>query len=345
MYKRDTNYNWWKCNSNKTLGKNYCNDCVLDSRNGSAVSWNTMLIIGDYYYKLFPRYHPERVLTVICQTFAIGSMAILTYKEASTNTRKRNIIGYTLFCVSTLILIVLDLATSGQGGIGPYIGICVIVVAFGVATALVQGGVTGDLSFMSPEFVRSFIALRLMTKAVFGKSDDGERNGAILKYYRMKAASEGSQTVSADLAVVGIQTEQSQAGDALEAFLGHLVTLSIFPVFNVWDMISRYFPIVKCLRLPRRGLMVGILIQFLFIPAFYFTAKYGDQGWMILLTSFLSIFNGYLTVCVFTNAPKGYKGPEQNALGNMLTLCLHCGIFADAMLVMMVTFGCRVDGL
>ena len=53
--------------------------------------------------------------------------------------------------------------------------------------------------------------------------------------------------------------------------------------------------------------MVGILIQFLFIPAFYFTAKYGDQGWMILLTSFLSIFNGYLTVCVFTNAPKGYK--------------------------------------
>ncbi|XP_019073659.2 equilibrative nucleotide transporter 3 [Vitis vinifera] len=156
---------------------------------GSAVSWNTMLIIGDYYYKLFPRYHPERVLTVICQTFAIGSMAILTYKEAITNTPKRNIIGYTLFCVSTLILIVLDLATSGQGGIGPYIGICVIVVAFGVATALVQGGGTGDLSFMSPEFVRSFIAglaasgvltsaLRLMTKAVFGKSDDGERNGA-----------------------------------------------------------------------------------------------------------------------------------------------------------------------
>ncbi|CBI40864.3 unnamed protein product, partial [Vitis vinifera] len=372
---------------------------------GSAVSWNTMLIIGDYYYKLFPRYHPERVLTVICQTFAIGSMAILTYKEAITNTPKRNIIGYTLFCVSTLILIVLDLATSGQGGIGPYIGICVIVVAFGVATALVQGGGTGDLSFMSPEFVRSFIAglaasgvltsaLRLMTKAVFGKSDDGERNGAMLflgipafvgllctflcafifpklstvKYYRMKAASEGSQTVSADLAVVGIQTEQSQAGDdtqerlsnkqlffqnidyALEAFLGHLVTLSIFPgflfentgkhqlgswyplvlitVFNVWDMISRYFPVVKCLRLPRRGLMVGILIQFLFIPVFYFTAKYGDQGWMILLTSFLGIFNGYLTVCVFTNAPKGYKGPEQNALGNMLTLCLHCGIFA-----------------
>ncbi|KAL6333531.1 hypothetical protein AAG906_028716 [Vitis piasezkii] len=286
---------------------------------GSAVSWNTMLIIGDYYYKLFPRYHPERVLTVICQTFAIGSMAILTYKEAITNTRKRNIIGYTLFCVSTLILIVLDLATSGQGGIGPYIGICVIVVAFGVATALVQGGVTGDLSFMSPEFVRSFIALRLMTKAVFGKSDDGERNGAmlflgisafvgllctflyafifpklsVLKYYRMKAASEGSQTVSADHFL------HFKEIILFMIFLSctHLFVLQLF---NVWDMISRYFPIVKCLRLPRRGLM----------------AKYGDQGWMIPLTSFLGIFNGYLTLT------------EQNALGNMLTLCLHCGIFA-----------------
>lgn len=379
---------------------------------GSAISWNSLMTIGDYYYKLFPRYHPERVLTIVLQPFALGTMAILFYKEATINTRKRNLIGYILFCTSTLMLIVLDLATSGRGGITPYIGICAIVGAFGVASALVQGGMTGDLSFMCPEFIRSFLAglaasgvltsaLRLMTKAVFRKSNDGERNGAMLflgittfveflctllyafffpklpivKFYRSKAALEGSQTVSADLAVAGIQTEQNEEdGDdtqqqerlsnkqlffqnidyALEVFLGHLVTLSIFPgflfentgkhqlgswyplvlitMYNVWDMLSRYISIVKCLRLSRRGLMVGVLAQFLLIPAFYFTAKYGDQGWMILLTSFLGVSNGYLTVCIFTNAPKGYKGPEQNALGNMLTLCLLCGIFAGGAL-------------
>lgn len=53
--------------------------------------------------------------------------------------------------------------------------------------------------------------------------------------------------------------------------------------------------------------MVAILSRFFLIPAFYFTAKYGDQGWMIMLTSFLGLSNGYLTVCVLTAAPKGYK--------------------------------------
>lgn len=78
-------------------------------------------------------------------------------------------------------------------------------------------------------------------------------------------------------------------------------------MYNVWDFISRYIPLVKCLRLSRKGLMVGVLARFLFLPAFYFTAKYGDQGWMLMLTSLLGVSNGYLTVCVLTDAPKGYK--------------------------------------
>ncbi|KAF5941549.1 hypothetical protein HYC85_019191 [Camellia sinensis] len=49
----------------------------------------------------------------------------------------------------------LDLATSGKGGIGTYIGICMISGAFGVADAHVQGGMVGDLSFMLPEFMQT----------------------------------------------------------------------------------------------------------------------------------------------------------------------------------------------
>ena len=46
------------------------------------------------------------------------------------------------------------MATSGGGGIGNYIGVCVFVAAFGVADAHVQGGMTGDLSFMSPHLMQ-----------------------------------------------------------------------------------------------------------------------------------------------------------------------------------------------
>uniref|UniRef100_A0A5B7AYN3 Equilibrative nucleotide transporter 3-like n=1 Tax=Davidia involucrata TaxID=16924 RepID=A0A5B7AYN3_DAVIN len=384
---------------------------------GSLVSWNSMLTIGDYFYALFPKsYHPARVLTLVYLPFAFGTMAILAYNESKIDTRRRNMTGYILFFLSTLLLLVLDLATSGKGGIGTYIGICVLVAAFGVADAHVQGGMVGDLSFMSPEFIQSFLAglaasgaltsaLRLITKAAFEKSDNGLRKGAMLflaistffeflciflyafsfpklpivKYYRSKAALEGSTTVSADLAAAGIQTQANervqQAEDdakhqerlsnkqlffqnidyALDLFLIYVLTLSIFPgflyentglhrlgswyalvliaMYNAWDLISRYIPLVECLKLEsRKGLMWATLSRFLFIPAFYYTAKYGDQGWMIMLTSFLGLSNGYLTVCVLTAAPKGYKGPEQNALGNLLVLCLLGGIFAGVAL-------------
>ena len=79
-------------------------------------------------------------------------------------------------------------------------------------------------------------------------------------------------------------------------------------MYNVWDLIGRYIPLFEFLKLESRKMItVAILCRFLLVPAFYFTAKYGDQGWMIMLTSFLGLSNGYLTVCVMTSAPKGYK--------------------------------------
>ncbi|KAK2644232.1 hypothetical protein Ddye_019427 [Dipteronia dyeriana] len=378
---------------------------------GSLLAWSSMLTIGDYYNNLFKKYHPTRALTLVYQPFAFTTIAILAYNEAKVNTRRRNLAGYILFFISTLSLLLLDLVTSGGGGIGPFLGICSIVACFGVADALVQGGVVGDLSFMCPEFIQSFLGglaaagaltsgLRLLTKAAFEKSHDGLRKGVILflaictffellcvllyayifpklpivKYFRSKAASEGSKTVSADLAAAGIQTNPDQAEEAkqperlstkqlffqnidyaLDLFLIYVLTLSIFPGFlyentgehklgawyalvliasyNVWDLISRYIPLMECMKLEsRKGLMIAILSRFLLVPAFYFTAKYGDQGWMIMLTSFLGLTNGYLTVCVLTVAPKGFKGPEQNALGNVLVVSLLAGIFAGVAL-------------
>ncbi|XVE66264.1 hypothetical protein DITRI_Ditri08aG0066700 [Diplodiscus trichospermus] len=380
--------------------------------NGCLFSWNSMLTIEDYYGYLFPHYHPSRVLTLVYQPFALGTLAVLTYHEAKINTRRRNLLGYILFFLSSLAVLVLDLATSGKGGIGTFIGICVVSGAFGVADAHVQGGMVGDLSYMRPEFIQSFVAglaasgaitsaLRLITKAAFENSQDGLRKGAILffaisavfellcvllhayvfpklpivKYYRSKAASEGSKTVAADLAAGGIRTLPQNAevdsklqerlsnkelllqniDYALDMFLIYVLTLSIFPgflsedtgehslgtwyalvliaMYNVGDLIGRYIPLVKSLQLEsRKALTTVILLRFLLIPAFYFTAKYGDQGWMIMLTSFLGLSNGYLTVCVLTSAPKGYRGPEQNALGNLLVLFLLGGIFAGVTL-------------
>lgn len=141
--------------------------------------------------------------------------------------------------------------------------------------------------------------------------------------------------------------------------------LVLIASFNVSDLIGRYLPLIEQMKLTSRtGLLIAAISRFLLVPAFYFTAKYGDQGWMIMLTSLLGLSNGHLTVSVLTEAPKGYKvgvghfetaavvvlqqsllarvgfylhcrcvplqGPEQNALGNLLVLFLLAGIFVGA---------------
>jgi equilibrative nucleoside transporter 1/2/3 len=47
-----------------------------------------------------------------------------------------------------------------------------------------------------------------------------------------------------------------------------------------------------------------VFLVFLLVPAFYFAAKYGDQRWMVMLTSFQGLTNAYLSVCVLTEEPR-----------------------------------------
>lgn len=117
--------------------------------------------------------------------------------------------------------------------------------------------------------------------------------------------------------------------------------LVLIAMYNVWDLISRYIPLVDCLRLEsRKGLLIAILGRFLLIPAFYFTAKYGDQGWMIMLTSFLGLTNGYLTVCVMTVAPRGYKVREIRLNSTFLAYFCFSG-FSIVNGVLLAGFVCR----
>ncbi|CAO1941616.1 unnamed protein product, partial [Urochloa humidicola] len=212
--------------------------------NGCLFGFNGMLTIEDYYTYLFLKYHSMRIITLTYQPFVLATTAIFTNHEAKVNTGLRNLAGYMLFFLSSFGVIILDVLSSGGGGIAPFIGVCIIAAAFGIADGHVQGGMTGDWSLMCPEFIQSFFAgiatsgaitsaLRFFTKAVFENSKDGLRKGAMLfssiscffemlcvllyafvfpkfpivKLYRSRVAFEGSLTVTADLAAGGIKSQ------------------------------------------------------------------------------------------------------------------------------------------
>lgn len=79
-------------------------------------------------------------------------------------------------------------------------------------------------------------------------------------------------------------------------------------MFNAGDFVGRYMPLLKPFSLvPRKGLFLLCVARVLFIPCFYFAAKFADAGWMILLGITLGWTNGYLTVLGMMLAPRGYS--------------------------------------
>lgn len=104
--------------------------------------------------------------------------------------------------------------------------------------------------------------------------------------------------------------------------------LLLIASYNVWDLIGRYVPLIEHIKLKsRKGLLIAVVSRFLLIPAFYYTAKYGDQGWMIMLTSLLGLSNGYLTICVLTEAPKGYKVGVWLFSTSTVVFCIICSSY------------------
>ncbi|KAF5959563.1 hypothetical protein HYC85_000772, partial [Camellia sinensis] len=71
--------------------------------------------------------HPSRVLTLVYQPFALGTLAILTYKEAKINTRRRNLFGYIIFSTSALDVLVLHLENEELGLILEYVSLAVLL--------------------------------------------------------------------------------------------------------------------------------------------------------------------------------------------------------------------------
>ncbi|CAL9237891.1 unnamed protein product [Arabidopsis halleri] len=366
--------------------------CILGV--GQLVAWNTILTISDYYYQVFPDYHPSRVLLLVYQPFVLGTLFILFFMGKANRSHRRIVTGYAIFFIGTLLLIILDLATKGTGDLSGYMALCFIVACFGIANAHVEGAMVGELSSMCPEFIQSFAAglgiagaitsaLRLTTKAVFDRSPNGLRKGALLflafstlieficiilyvyifpklplvKYYQAKAKSICREAEETNISRLSNKDMLYQNMDlAISLFLIYALTLSIFPGFmyentgehklgswyslvlvasySGWDAFSRYIPVIKQLKIEsKKWIIACVLLRFLFVPAFYFTARNADQGWMISLTSFLGLTNGYLTVCVLSVTPKSnYSVLETNALGNLLVAFMLGGIFAGVCL-------------
>ncbi|XP_055806314.1 equilibrative nucleotide transporter 3-like isoform X2 [Solanum dulcamara] len=328
---------------------------------GSLVSWNSLLSIGDYYYALFPldlvTSGAGGIGNYIGICFIVGCFGV-----ADAHVQGGMVGDIAFMCPEFMQSFFGGLAASGALTSGLRL---ITKAAFENSNNGLRKGV---MLFLSISAFFEFLCI-LLYAFIFPKlpivkhyRSKAAAEGSTTVAADLAAAGIGIQPMDK----ADNDTKQSERLSTkqlilqnidyeLDLYLIYVLTLSIFPgflyentgthqlgswyplvliaMYNVWDLIGRYVPLVKIIELKsRKGLMIATLSRFLLIPCFYFTAKYGDQGWMIFLVSFLGLTNGYLTVNVMTAAPKGYKGPEQNALGNLLVLFLLAGIFSGVTL-------------
>ncbi|XP_048633123.1 equilibrative nucleotide transporter 7-like, partial [Brassica napus] len=351
-------------------------------------------------------YHPARILALVYQPFVMGTIFTLVSRGQKSKNQGRVLAGYCLFVTGNIFLITVDLVSEAKGGLFPFLLLCFIAASFGVANALVEGAMMGDLSCISHDLIQPFAAglgiagaitsgLSLFTKAVFQNFRDGLRKGALLflgissvieilcvviyallfpklsivQNYQAHSISNQMETteVSRVLPIDNLQLARENIYKLISLFLTYAMTLSIFPgflfentgkhelnswyplvlitCFNVCDALSRYTTMIKRLKMESgKWIIACSLARVLIMPAFYFMAKYADQGWMMFLTSFLGITNGYLTVCTLTGASKKiYNLSEANSLGNMLVASMLCGIFAGACLSWLWLIGSKIS--
>ncbi|KAG6482189.1 hypothetical protein ZIOFF_058820 [Zingiber officinale] len=204
-------------------------------------------------------------------------------------------------------------------------------------------------------------ALRLITKAAFENSQNGFREQVlmffsiscffelvcillyafvfpkvpIVKYYREKAASEGSMTVSADLAAGGMHKHQVQEirfrhkvedpklierlsnkqllleniDYAIDLFLIYVLTLSIFPGFLSEDTDSHSLGSWYALVLIAMYNVWDLIGRYIPLLKPLVLSSRKETKWNLYA-----------------------QGPQQNALENLLVVCLFASIFAGVML-------------
>ncbi|CAF1838250.1 unnamed protein product [Brassica oleracea var. botrytis] len=237
---------------------------------GQLFPWNTILTISDYYYEIFPNYHPARILALVYQPFVMGTIFTLVSRGQKSKNQGRVLAGYCLFVIGTIFLITVDLVSEGKGGLFPFLLLCFIAASFGVANALVEGAMMGDLSCISHDLIQPFAAglgiagaltsgLSLLTKAVFQNSRDGLRKGALLflaissvieflcvviyallfpklsivQNYQAHSVSNQMETteVSRVLPIDNLQLARENIYKLSSLFLTYAMTLSIFPGF------------------------------------------------------------------------------------------------------------------
>ncbi|KAF7147022.1 hypothetical protein RHSIM_Rhsim03G0248700 [Rhododendron simsii] len=168
---------------------------------GNLLPWNALITAADYFGHLYPSKHVERVFSVAYMSSSLLVLALIMGLGGNCKMimsfRMRMNLGFSLFVLSLMVILLLDWAWDGNGSEGrpnAAYGVTVgSVVVCGLADGLVGGSLVGSAGKLPKQFMQAVFAgtassgvlvsiLRIITKASLPQTPQGLRTSATLYF-------------------------------------------------------------------------------------------------------------------------------------------------------------------
>lgn len=163
---------------------------------GYLLPWNAFITAVDYFDYLYPNRSVDRTFSAVSQPVMLFSLIIIIFfLLRKSNAYFRINLGLMLFTLALITVPILDLFfVKGRPGLyfGFYVTVGAVALA-GLASAFVQGGMTGSAGELPERYMQAVVAgtaasgvlvsfLRIFTKAVYPQDVHGLRNSALLYF-------------------------------------------------------------------------------------------------------------------------------------------------------------------
>ncbi|KAI8565620.1 hypothetical protein RHMOL_Rhmol03G0273900 [Rhododendron molle] len=312
---------------------------------GNLLPWNALITAADYFGHLYPSKHVERVFSVAYMSSSLLVLALIMglggNRKMLMSFRTRMNLGFSLFVLSLMVILLLDWAWDGNGSEGRPNGAYAVtvgsVVVCGLADGLVGGSLVGSAGKLPKQFMQAVFA--------------GTASSVMQQHNKLLGT--GNLNPRPNFWEVARKIQWPAFG----IFAVYTVTLSIFPGFmaeNIKSTICKdWYPVIlitiynvfdlvgKCLTAAYVLESVGkatwaCMARLLFYPLF--TVCLHGPSWMknevivAFLTIALGLTNGYLTSVLMILTPKSVLDPEAEVSAVVMAVFLGMGLVAGSVL-------------
>ncbi|KAG5559450.1 hypothetical protein RHGRI_009101 [Rhododendron griersonianum] len=307
---------------------------------GNLLPWNALITAADYFGHLYPSKHVERVFSVAYMSSSLLVLALIMGLGGNCKMimsfRMRMNLGFSLFVLSLMVILLLDWAWDGNGSPGRPNGAYGVtvgsVVVCGLADGLVGGSLVGSAGKLPKHNLLYKLPVMQQHNKLLGTGNLNPRPNFWDVARKIRWPAFGIFTVyTVTLSIFpGFMAENIKSTICKDWYPVILIT-----IYNVFDLVGKCLTAAYVLENVGKATW-ACMARLLFYPLF--SVCLHGPSWMknevivAFLTIALGLTNGYLTSVLMILTPKSVLDPEAEVSAVVMAVFLGMGLVAGSVL-------------